>query len=123
MGSLYGAFAGVFTDHISGFVLEEPLISFESVVQVEVPAYNHEVMLPEILEKFDMPQVYQALAPRPVTILNPVLGDKSPARDPDINLMDQLVSQTYLGLKNQRVWNIANTTTGERNKNILKYFE
>src|SRR5690606_29956868 len=24
MGSLYGAFAGVFTDHISGFVLEEP---------------------------------------------------------------------------------------------------
>src|SRR5690606_10478137 len=61
MGSLYGAFAGVFTDHISGFVLEEPLISFESVVQVEVPAYNHEVMLPGILEKFDMPQVYQAL--------------------------------------------------------------
>ncbi|MEJ7676211.1 MAG: hypothetical protein WKF59_26785 [Chitinophagaceae bacterium] len=77
MGALYGAFAGVLTEDISGLVLENQLISFESVVQVKVPQYRHEVTLPGILEKFDMPQVYQALSPRPLTVLNPYLGDKT----------------------------------------------
>jgi len=30
-------------------VLEEPLLSFESVVTVKVPAYRHEVILPGVL--------------------------------------------------------------------------
>jgi hypothetical protein len=56
MCSLYGAFAGVLSDDITAFVFEDPLISFESVVKVKVPRYNHEILLPGILEKFDMPR-------------------------------------------------------------------
>lgn len=50
MGCLYGAFAGVFDDGITGFVLEEPLLSFESVIRVTVPEYGNAVLLPGILQ-------------------------------------------------------------------------
>jgi dienelactone hydrolase len=122
MCSLYGAFAGVIDDDISGFILEEPLISFESVVQVKVPGYNHEVLLPGILEKFDMPQVYQALCPRPVSVINPYLGDKTPAGESELKTIDQPVLTTYKGVGNQNAWSIRKMSIGERQKNILSLF-
>lgn len=118
MGALYGAFAGVLTDDISELVLEEPLISFESVVQVKVPEYRHEIILPGILEKFDMPQVYQALSPRPLTLLNPYLGDKTSSEKSDIEKIDKSVSATYKGIKKQKAWRIQKVSGEERGRVI-----
>ena len=119
MGALYGAFAGGLSDDISGFVLEEPLISFESVVQEKVPLYRNEIMLPDILERFDMTQVYQALSPRPVALLNPLLGDKTIAGKSDIEIIDKIVSITYKGIKRQKDWSMQNVRGDEREKIIL----
>jgi len=119
MGALYGAFAGVFTDDISEFLLEEPLISFESVVQVIKPAYGNEIILPGILEKFDMPQVYQAICPRPVTLLNPLSGDKSNAGKSDIEQLNNPVSATYKGIKRQKSWSVLQETIGDKRSKII----
>jgi len=95
MGALYGAFAGVLDQDISGFVLEEPLLSFESLLRVSIPQYGTEVIIPGILESFDMTQVYQALCPRRVTIINPRLGDRSPAGKAELEPVAQPVTATF----------------------------
>jgi dienelactone hydrolase len=118
MGGLYGVFAGVLDESISGFVLDEPLISFESLVNVTIPRYGTEIILPGILENFDMPQLYQALSPRPVTLINPCLGDKSSAGKSDIELIDKLVSATYRGTGRRKDWSIERATGENMNKLI-----
>lgn len=122
MGALYGAFAGVFTENISEFLFEEPLISFESVVQVIKPEYGHEIILPGILEKFDMPQVYQAICPRPVTLLNPLSGDKSNAGKSDIEQLNNSVSATYKGVKRQKSWSVLQEMIGDKRSKIIGSF-
>ena len=123
MGSLYSAFAGVLTNNISGFVLEEPLISFESIVRVRVPGYRDEIVLPGILEKFDMPQVYQALCPKPILIVNPLSGDKKSADFPETEPVNKAVLATYKGLKIQKSWNIQNNNSDQRGQLILNFFK
>lgn len=123
MCALYGAFAGVFSDDISDFVLEEPLISFESVVQVEVPAYHHEVILPGILEKFDMAQIYQALCPKPVSVINPFSGDKSHAKNDEFERMDKGVSDTYKAVNSQNSWSMQGIDSQQRRTAILNWLK
>jgi len=116
--ALYGAFAGALSNDISDFLLDKPLLSFESVVQVEVPKYGVEVMLPGILEKFDMPQIYQALSPRSVTLLNPQLGDKTLAANSDLEKTDKIVSKTYKGIKKLKEWHIEQVSDQNRSEII-----
>lgn len=123
MGALYGAFAGVLSDDVSGLLLEESLISFESVVQVKEPEYGHEVILPNILEKFDTPQVYQALSPRPVKLLDPKLGDKTSAGNTVIKEIYEPVSTTYKAINRERAWHALNAKGGERGKMILDFLK
>ena len=119
MGAIYGAFAGVLCDDITGLVLEEPLISFESVVHAKVPAFQNEIMLPGILENFDMTQIYQALCPRPVSVINPFLGDKTYAGLSDIEIIDKSVIATYRGIRKQKNWFMRNINSDERGKIII----
>jgi dienelactone hydrolase len=123
MCAVYGAFAGALNDDVSGFVFEEPLLSFESVVQVDMPAYNHEVLLPGILEKFDMAQVYQALCPRPVSIINPLSGDKSTAGRIEMENTEKPVSTAYRVLKRQKAWSMSMASGDERERIIVDCFE
>jgi dienelactone hydrolase len=122
MCALYGSFAGVLSDVISGFVLEQPLISFESVVRVNIPAYNHEILLPGILEKFDMTQIYQSLCPRKVSVINPLAGDKNIAEKTDIEQTGQAVSVTYKALRKSGVWNMVKLQGAERADLIVNTF-
>lgn len=109
MGSLYGAFAGVLDEDISSFILEEPLISFESLVEVTIPQYGTEIIIPGILEHFDMTNIYQALCPRPVTLINPLLGDKSRAATSDMEQINGPVMKTYRETGNLKAWEIQST--------------
>ena len=107
MGALYGAFAGVLNEDISGFLLEDPLISFESLVKAVIPGYtNEEIVIPWVLQKFDMPQVYQALCPRKVTLLNPYSGDKNVAGESEVYKLDRIVAVTYRSMGEGRAWSI-----------------
>lgn len=123
MGALYGAFAGVFSNDVSGFVFEEPLISFESVVQVEEPAYYHEVILPGILEKFDMSQVYQAICPRQVLMINLLTGDKSYAGNAEMSRLDKPVSNTYQIFNRPEAWRMQSVNAEERKNAIMNGLE
>jgi len=113
LGGVYGAFAGVLDEQVSGLVLVEPLISFESLVRVDIPRYGTEIILPGILEHFDMPQVYQALCPRPVTVINPLRGDKERAGKAEMEVVDRPVSATYRGTGSRRAWNMQVVGPGE----------
>jgi len=119
MSALYGSFAAVLSDDISALILEEPLLSFENVVQVSMPEYRNEVMLPGILESFDMPQVYQAICPRSVTVLNPYMADRTPAGESDLIKINSLVSTTFRGLKCKKEWHIGKVDEQERKRMIL----
>jgi cephalosporin-C deacetylase-like acetyl esterase len=122
MCALYGSFAGVVTDDISGFVLEQPLISFESIVRVEIPAYNHEILLPGILEKFDMTQIYQSLCPRKVSVINPLTGNKNIVGNTDIEQIEKAVSLTYKALKKSGTWSMVTSEGAARADLIVKTF-
>jgi pimeloyl-ACP methyl ester carboxylesterase len=122
MGALYGAFAGTIDENISSFLLEDPLISFESIVEVNTPQYQHEIILPGVLTYFDLPQIYQALSPRKLGVLNPLLGDKSAAGDIEIKSMDQSVKPAFKVRKNDKSWTMGVYTAEERKKYILSHY-
>lgn len=78
ISAIYSSMAATLDDGVTGLVLEEPLLTFEQVVTTGVPAYRHEIILPGVLEEFDLPQVYEALCPTKVALINPLAGDRSP---------------------------------------------
>lgn len=95
MCSLYGVFAGVLSDAFSGYILEEPLISFESLVLTSIPGYDNEILLPGILKYFDMEQVFQAICPKPILVLNPLSGEKMSANFTERERLNNKVNVTY----------------------------
>ena len=56
--------AAAVDDGVTALVLEQPLLSFRSVVAVQVPMYGNRVLVPGILEHLDLPQIYQASCPQ-----------------------------------------------------------
>lgn len=120
MCSLYAAFSGVLAEGVSGMLLEDPLISFESVVTVDIPGYNHEILLPGILEKFDMPQIYQSFAPRPVMLANPLSGEGKTAGSEEISKYTGDVRETYRRMKSSGMWCVISPDKGERLKIITE---
>jgi hypothetical protein len=117
--ALYAAFAGVLVEDIAGLLLENPLISFGSLVTIDIPGYNHEILLPGILEKFDMQHIYQSLAPKPVMIINPLGGDKKNAVVEEIAQFDKTVAGSYSRLKSSEMWGIYCGIKEERAKVII----
>ena len=63
MCALYGAFAGVLKNDISSFVLEEPLISFESVVNLTYPVIIMKFYFPVFLKSLICPRYISPYAP------------------------------------------------------------
>ena len=121
--ALCASIAATMDDTVSSLVLEEPLLSFESVVTVEVPTYRNDILVPGILESFDLPQVYQAGCPKKVILINPLRGDQSPACDNEAAESYQPVSETYGALGKLGDWRVfAQTDERERSKRILSGF-
>jgi len=115
--------AAAMDDRVSGLVLEEPLLSFESVVTVKVPTYRNDILVPGILESFDLPQVYQAGFPRKVTLIGPLRGDQRPASDSEVAETYQPVSETYGALGRPDGWRVfAQIDERNRSERILSAF-
>jgi dienelactone hydrolase/pimeloyl-ACP methyl ester carboxylesterase len=119
VSSLIAAFAATECDGISGMVLEDPLLSFESVVSVRLPEYGDEILLPGVLELFDVPQVFQSLAPLKVTLINPLLGDKSPATASDVQEAYQAVFESYEAVGAVEDWLAYPGVDSEERRRIL----
>ena len=120
ISAIYAALAAILDDRITGMVLEEPLLTFEQIVTTEVPAYRHEIILPSVLEEFDLRQIYQALCPMKVTLVNPLAGDKSPASEEQAAEAYRRVDQTYIHSGKPGNWSVhTNLDDGARSRAIL----
>jgi len=106
ISALYAAFAATLEQGIAGMVLEEPLLCFEEVVTTRLPAYRHEVILPGVLQKFDLPDIYQALCPLSVVLINPLAGDKSLASKEKANQTYRRTANTYAAFGQPDHWSI-----------------
>jgi pimeloyl-ACP methyl ester carboxylesterase len=106
MSALYAALAATLEDAITGLVLEKPLLTLEQVVTTEVPAYRHEIILPGVLEHFDLPQIYQVLCPMRVTLINPLAGDKSPVSQEQAEQAYRHVAQKYVRKGESGDWSV-----------------
>lgn len=121
VSAIYAALAATLEESsIAGLVLEEPLLTFEQVVSTRVPAYRHEIILPGVLEEFDLPQVYQALCPMKVALINPLAGDKSRAsREQEIEVYRQVTRQ-YIRSGRSDKWSVqANLENESRSHAVL----
>jgi hypothetical protein len=101
-------------------VLEEPLLTFEQVVTTKVPAYRHEIILPGVLEHFDLPHVYQALSPIKVALINPLAGDKSPVSQDQAEQAYIQVAREYARSGKPDYWSVhANVDDRARSHAVL----
>jgi len=119
VSSLEATFAATQSDGISGMILENPLISFESAVATRLPEYGDEILLPNILELFDLPQIFQSLAPLKVTLINPLLGDKSPATKSDIQRAYQSVTESYQAVGEFAQWSVQSGTESKDRTGLI----
>ncbi len=111
----YAPFAALWCDGVDGLILEAPLISFESVVSTRLPAYGDEILVPGVLERFDLARLYQGLAPTPITLINPLLGDKSAASTHEIRASYGAVETAYALVGQREQWNVrTGAATRER---------
>jgi len=116
--TLHAALAASLEDAISGMVLEQPLLAFESIVTVRVPAFWHEIIAPGVLTKFDLPQVYQAFCPARVTLLNPLAGDKSPVSQAHANKVYQGVVDTYKASGKSGNWSVYTNVSDKKRADL-----
>jgi dienelactone hydrolase len=121
--ALCAVFASALENNVTGLVLEDPLLSFESIVTVKVPAYRQEIMVPGVLESFDFPQVYQALAPKKATLINPLRGDRVPASAEEAARFYQPVTEAYESLRRRHCWRVLlKVDTQARREQLLSAF-
>ncbi len=117
--ALCAALATALDDTVAGLILEEPLLCFESVVAVTAPAYRHKTMVPGMLENFDLPQVYQSLHPRRVTLLNPLRGDKESASENEAAKAYQPVAEAYKALQQSDEWRVFTQIDKQQRTKLL----
>jgi len=96
--ALYALCAVALDGGADGMILQRPLLSFASVVQVRVPAFQHSVLVPGVLERLDLPQIYQACCPRPTLVVQPLTGAAKPATDEEIDATLRQVTECYAAL-------------------------
>ena len=124
ISAIYSSLAATGTDGITAIVLEEPLLTFEQIVSTKVPAYRHEIILPGVLEQFDLPQVYRALCPMKVAVINPLAGDKSRVSQQQAEQTYRPVAQTYSRAGRAGNWSIhANVDDRTRSDAVLSALE
>lgn len=68
------------------------------------------------------PQIYQVLSTKPVSVINPLLGDKTPASEKDYKIIDQPVTNTYVSLSNKDAWRITDMSDKAREEYLLSLF-
>ena len=121
LAGLWAAMACLHTQPVGEVILEDVLISFEDVIQRRLPQYNHEILLPGVVTRFDLPDVYSALCPVKLNLLNPLLADKTPAHREDVEKAFKRTTQTYGNLGVQERWSaVAGLERSARSKFILQ---
>lgn len=121
VAGLWAAMACLHTRPVGGVVLENVLISFEDVIMRRLPQYNHEILLPGVVTRFDLPDLYSAFCPVKLSLLNPLLADKTPANRADVEEAFERTKQTYQNLGFPGSWSVVTGVEGSaRSKFVLQ---
>jgi len=119
LGAIYAALAATLQDGVTGMVLEEPLLTFGQVVSTKVPAYRHEIILPGVLEEFDLPDVYKALSPMKVVLVNPLAGDKSRVSQEQAEQAYRQIAQRYARMGKPGNWAVLTGLNGSTRSHTI----
>lgn len=119
ISAIYAVLAATLEQAITGMVLEKPLLAFEEIVTSKVPTYRHEVIIPGILEKFDLPDVYQALCPISIILVNPLAGDKSPVSERKAVEAYQQTADTYAAWRKSGNWSVHTQVGTQARSDLL----
>jgi hypothetical protein len=104
---------------LGGLILEDALISFEDVILSRLPRYNHEILLPGVVTKFDLPDLYGALCPTPLTLLNPLRADKTPAARAAVDEAFARTRTTYSSLDRAGSWSVVAGVEGPARSRLI----
>jgi cephalosporin-C deacetylase-like acetyl esterase len=77
-GALWVLFAAALDPRIKSVVAERGLLSYRSLAQLDRYTHSAGIFLRGVLERFDLPHVAAAVAPRPLTLRAPVEAMKRP---------------------------------------------
>lgn len=77
-GALWVLFAAALDPRIKSVVAERGLLSYRSLAQLDRYTHSAGIFLRGVLERFDLPHVAAAVAPRPLTLRAPVDAMKRP---------------------------------------------
>jgi len=64
-----------------------------------------------------MPQLYQVLSPQPVTLINPLSGDKTIAARADAEKLEKAFSPAYKVMNQTRAWSKKRTLRKVKEQN------
>jgi dienelactone hydrolase len=70
-GALAAAFAGLLSPEVTSVTLKHALSSYTDLATTEDYKWPYAVMLPGVLTHFDLPEIYAALKPKNLTLLEP----------------------------------------------------
>jgi cephalosporin-C deacetylase-like acetyl esterase len=76
---LWCLFAAALDPRIRSLICVRSLLSYRSLAQADRYLYGADVFVPDIFQHFDLPQVAAAVAPRPLTLIEPVDAMKKTA--------------------------------------------
>ncbi len=114
VAALCAALAAPFDGTVEALVLQRPLLSFDSVVTVTVPKYDNQILLPGVLQRFDLPQVYQACCPSTVVLVGPLRADGRPASRDELDAVFASVVATYRSVDAADRWRVLPDGSDEK---------
>ncbi|MFC1614418.1 acetylxylan esterase [Gemmatimonadota bacterium] len=106
VSALWAAMASVLDGGVASLHLTGAPVDFADMVETRLPGYNNELILPGILTRLDMQQVYMALCPVPVVLSGPLRADRSPASNSFLQKRYHPVSDYYKKNGNPDGWTV-----------------
>ncbi len=74
-GAITGAFAALLDDHVRQVTLKRAPISYREMAETRMQSWPLSVMLPHVLEHFDLPDVYRELATKKLSLVQPLSAE------------------------------------------------
>ena len=87
LGALLALLGGLYEDRVAAVAARGGLVSFRSVLEDRFAHIPQDVIVPGILKIADIPQIVDALSPRPV-VLDSVVDGRNRLVRPDANKRD-----------------------------------
>jgi pimeloyl-ACP methyl ester carboxylesterase len=95
MGALWSLYAAALDTRIRATVCDGGLLSYRSLTGVDRYLHAADIIVPGVLQRFDLPHVAAAVADRPLVLLSPVDAMKSPVGIPLARQTYQWTQATY----------------------------